>query len=645
MNLITIDKLKKTYGEKTLFHDIFLSIEEGNKIGLIGINGTGKTSLLKILANLDSPDSMAITTKNGIKIEYLSQTFETNNDDTIIDYIFSGNSPVLKLIGKYEGTLKMIEKQPDNLELVDILHQLNTEMDAMNAWQIESEAKAILTRFGIKDFSQKINSLSGGQRKRVALAAVLIRPCDLLILDEPTNHIDNDTIEYLEQYLQSSKCAILMVTHDRYFLEKVANTIMELEKGKLYRYDGSYSKYLELKSQKLYDEKRIEEKKQSLYKQELAWMQKGVEARRTKAKYRKDAFYQLEDSLNKDRQEQFTIDIAGSRLGNKILEFNDLAKKYNEKSLFKSSEYTVLKTDRIGIIGENGSGKTTFLNLLSGQIVPDEGLIEWGSTVKIGYFTQEQDLSADSDVKLDPNQKVIEYIKDSAHFIEKSDGTKITAEKMLELFLFSSQSQHNLIGKLSGGEKRRLYLLKILMSSPNLLFLDEPTNDLDIETLSILEDYISDFNGPVITVSHDRYFLDKICNKIFSFEPDPTNTFKSKIKYIVGNYTDYKEKSAPEETVLKEIKKQTTKNKTSKPTLENRKLTYKEQKQWETIEEEILKIEEEISTINTKMLKANTDFVLLNKLTQEKDILELELLEKMELWEKLTELVESLENK
>lgn len=639
MNLITIDNLSKTYGEKTLFDKISLSIEDTDKIGLIGINGTGKTTLLNILAKLDTPDSMNIMNKNGLTIEYLSQNPQIDDDATVLSYIFSSNSPVLKLIGEYEATLDELQKSPSNLELVNELNKLSTKMDAMNAWQMESEAKSILTKLGITDFNQKMGNLSGGQRKRVSLAAALIRPCDLLILDEPTNHIDNDTIEYLEQQLQSRKTAILMVTHDRYFLEKVANCITELEKGKLHRYEGSYSKYLELKAQRLHDEKRIEEKKQSLYKQELDWMRKGVEARRTKAKYRKDAFYQLENSLNKDESGQVTIDVASNRLGSKILEFKSLSKTYADNPLFKSLEYTILKTDRIGIIGENGSGKTTLLNLLAGRIDSDQGKVEWGSTVKLGYFTQEQKNALDVKMEMKSDQRVIDYVKEGAHFVEKSDGTKITAEKMLELFLFPSHAQYNLIQSLSGGEKRRLYLLRILMEAPNVLFLDEPTNDLDIETLGILEEYISDFSGPVITVSHDRYFLDKVCNKIFAFSPNKQGYTKSKISYYIGNYSDYKEKleAEIEEEIEEKISPKPTAPKSEKV---KKKLSYKQQRQWETIEDELADLENTISDLDKKMIKANTDFVLLNKLSKEKEELELKFLEKMELWEELSKLVE-----
>lgn len=642
MNLITIDNLKKIYGDKTLFNEVFLSIEDTDKIGLIGINGTGKTTLLNIIAGLDSPDSMNIMTKNGLTIEYLSQNPQIDDNATVLNHIFSSSSPVLKLIGEYEDTLDAIDSNPDDIKLINSLHNLSTQMDAMNAWQMESEAKSVLTKLGVTDFHQTMGSLSGGQRKRVSLAAALIRPCDLLILDEPTNHIDNDTIEYLEEQLTLRKTAILMVTHDRYFLEKVANTITELEKGNLHRYQGSYSKYLELKAQRLHDEKRIEEKKQSLYKQELDWMRKGVEARRTKAKYRKDAFYQLEDSLNKDNSDQLTIDMASNRLGSKILEFKSLSKTYTSKPLFQTPEYTILKTDRIGIIGENGSGKTTLLNLLAGKIEADQGMIEWGSTVKLGYFTQEQTASNDPKMQMKPEEKVIEYIKEGAHFVEKSDGTKITAEKMLELFLFSSNSQYNLISSLSGGERRRLYLLRILMEAPNVLFLDEPTNDLDIETLGILEEYIADFSGPVITVSHDRYFLDKICNKIFAFSPNPNNNTKSKLTYYTGNYSDYKEKYKEEMSEIISEEKTVSKHTQQKIQKEKKKLSYKEQKQWETIEDDIMTLEDSISILDQKMIKANTDFILLNKLTQEKEALEIELLSKMELWEELSKLVEEL---
>ena len=537
------------------------------------------------------------------------------------------------LLREYENVSSSLEKNPTDTKLQMRLMELNAKMDLNEAWQIEREAKTVLMKLGIMEFDKKIGELSGGQRKRVAMAGALIRPCDLLILDEPTNHIDNETITYLEDYLSNRKGALLMVTHDRYFLDRVVNKIWELDEGKLYAYQGAYTKFLELKAQREADDKRIQEKKQSLYKSELAWMRKGVEARRTKQKARKDRFKILETEIDKSSDEKLDISVAGKRLGRKIIEINDISKSFGDKVVLKNFTYTVLKGDRIGIVGNNGEGKSSLLNAIAKKLDLDSGTIEIGETIKIGYYSQEN-------IDMDTSLRVIEYIKNKAEYIETSDGTKITAAMMLEKFLFTGDMQWSFISKLSGGERRRLYLLSVLMEGPNVLLLDEPTNDLDIQTLAILEDYIDEFNGPVITVSHDRYFLDKIADKIFAFEGD------GNIEISFGDYTDYSEKKKQTiEDIASETVKASLKDKDksseAKPKAKT-KFSYKEQQEFDTIDEKIEQTETKLAQIKIDMEKNAADFVKLAELTKEEERLNSLLEELMERWAYLNELAEEL---
>ncbi len=573
MILLSAQNISKIYGEKVIFNNINFTIDSDDKIGLIGINGTGKSSLLKQVALKDTPDKGEIVTSNQLVVEYLPQMPNFEGDLTVIEQIFKGESPFMKVLQDYEHTLALISHAPDDIMLQEKLIKLSEDMDLHNAWQIESEAKTVLTKLGITNFLQKVKELSGGAKKKIALAGALIRPCNLLILDEPTNHLDNETITILEEILKQKKCAILMVTHDRYFLDRVTNKIVELDGGKLYTYDGNYTKFIELKSEREAIQAKMEGKQHSLYKQELEWMRKGVEARRTKQKARKDRFHELESNLNNSIKDELTIDLATSRLGKKVIEINNVNKSIANKCLLKDFSYIVTRDERIGIIGLNGIGKSTLLNLITNKLQPDSGTIDIGETVKIGYYTQEN-------IDLDNNKRVIDYIKDKAEYIERRDGTYASASKMLETFLFGSNMQYTPISKLSGGEKRRLYLLGVLMEDINVLLLDEPTNDLDIETLQILEDYIDNFNGPVISVSHDRYFLDRIAEKLFIFEGD------GRVKHSIGNYSDYIEFRQQAEIIPES--KIPNKTKTFKPKSTTKtKLTYNEQKEFDTSEEEV----------------------------------------------------------
>lgn len=631
MILLSVNDLKKVYGEKKLFDNISLSIESNDKIGLIGVNGTGKSSLLKILAGYEVPDGGEVATSNQLVIEYLPQNPIFDENSTVLEQIFKGESPFMNVLREYELTVLAIEQYPEDQVIQQKLMELNSKMDALDAWQAESEAKATLTQLGILEFNQRVSELSGGQRKKIALAGALIRPCNLLILDEPTNHLDNDTITYLEELLKVKKCAVLMVTHDRYFLDRVTNKIVELEQGNLYKYEGNYETFVEKKMQRESTEERIREKNTSLYKQELEWMRKGVEARRTKQKARKDRFYDLEESLGGSGKQSLEVALGTSRLGKKIIHLENVTKSFDNQCVVKDFTYTILKTDRIGIVGNNGVGKSSLLNLITQQLSCDEGTIDIGETVKIGYYTQESK-------EMKASTRVIDYIKEKAEYIKGADGTMVSASKMLERFLFPSHLQYLPIGKLSGGERRRLYLLSVLMEDINVLLLDEPTNDLDIYTLQVLESYIEDFNGPVIAVSHDRYFLDRIAEKIFSFEGE------GRIINCPGNYSDYALRKQQE---LKENTNNHKESKTQETAVESVKnqentvkvkLSFKEKFEFEKIDEKIETLEKAIQTVEEGIIKYATDFSKLQELIDQKEDLEAQLEYKMERWEYLSEL-------
>lgn len=628
MLLLSATDLCKTHGLKIIFDHISLHIDSGDKIGLLGVNGTGKSTLLRILSGLAQADEGEIQTSNQLVLEYLPQHPDFDEDATVLQQIFRGESPFMKVLRNYEQTLDALERYPGDQQLTQQLLDLSAQMDAQNAWQLESEAKAILNKLGIHDVSAKVQTLSGGQRKRIALAGALIRPCNLLILDEPTNHLDHEAIEFLEQHLKNKNCALLMVTHDRYFLDRVTNRILELSNGKLYAYEGNYETFLELKTQREEEQQRIQEKAQALYKQELAWMRKGVEARRTKQKARIERFYQLEDSLSVPQEDKLEISLQHSRLGKKIIELDHLHKTFGNKVCIDDLTYTVVRDDRIGIIGNNGLGKSTLLNIIGKQLPYDSGSVILGDTVRIGYYTQDN-----SDLPLD--MRVIDYVREKGEYIHSSDGSLISAARMLERFLFSGAQQHAFIHQLSGGEKRRLYLLGVLMDDVNVLLLDEPTNDLDIQTLQILEDFIDHFNGPVLAVSHDRYFLDRIARRIFAFEGNGV------VDIYTGNYSDYAEKKQQAEPIeaapASKEKKGDTRQRTQKI-----KFTYQEAKEYDTIESDITALETQIQQCDLDMAANSTNFTKLNELNQQKEQLEQQLSEKMERWEYLMNKAEQI---
>ena len=622
MNLINVEKVSKSYVEKILLNNISFGINEGDKIGFIGINGTGKTTLLKILAGIEEPDSGKIIRNNNINIEYLPQNIDFDPSAKVIEQVFRGTSKNIVTLRKYEEAISNPKSSKE--EII----KLSQEIDSMNGWGLENEAKTVLTKLGINNFDETIEHLSGGQRKRVALASALINPSDLLILDEPTNHLDNETIDWLEGYLSKRKGALLMITHDRYFLDRIVNQIIELDKGNLYSYNGNYGYFLEKKAEREMMEISSEQKRQSLYRKELAWMKQGAKARSTKQKARIQRFNVLENNALDMNKEELDISVAASRLGRKIIEINNISKTYNGVELIKDFTYTILRDDRVGILGPNGIGKSTLLNIISGKLEPNSGTIEIGKTVKLGVFSQET-------TDLDKEQRVIEYIREGGEFVATQNGTKISASQMLEKFLFSKDLQWIPIGKLSGGEKRRLYLMRVFMESPNFLLLDEPTNDLDIQTLTILEDYIDDFPGAVVIVSHDRYLLDKTVDKVFVFEGN------GEIVQYTGNYAYFKENKLEEE---KDKKEKSPKKEKIKETRKTIKLSYNEQREWDIIDDVIEDLESQVDNINKDIEKASRDYIKLEELLKEKAKLEHQLEDKMERWVYLSELVEKIEN-
>lgn len=639
MNLMTLENISKNYSEKPLLNNISLGINSGEKIGLIGVNGTGKSTLLKIIVGDEVSDSGTIIKTNGLRIKYLPQNPDYDENSNVLEQVFNSSSKELQLIGEYNDLLEKsnkitIEKQD---ELNKKILYVQENIDSLNLWDLESEAKSILTKLGINDFSQKIGALSGGQKKRVFLASALITPCDLLVLDEPTNHLDNDTIDWLEEYLNSRKGSLLMITHDRYFLDAVTNRIIELDKGILFSYDGNYSTFLERKSERLAMEASMEDKRQNLIRTELKWVKRGALARSTKQKARLQRFDELVNNNPINHDEKIDISVSSSRLGKKIIEIKNVTKSFGDKKVIDNFEYAVARNDRIGVIGKNGLGKSTLINLINKTIEPDFGTIDIGETVKIGYFSQD-------DSHMDSDQRAIDYVKEASDYIETADGTKITASQMCEKFLFNSTMQYTEINRLSGGERRRLHLLRVLMSAPNVLLLDEPTNDLDIATLNILEDYLDGFDGVIITVSHDRYFLNRVCKKIFAYEGN------GKIYIYTGNYTDYtiyreiQNIKFEEENKLKSSsEKNTEKQKTEKPKEKKKvKLSYNEQREYENIDQDIENLENKIEALENSTSKFATDFTKLQKILDEKSELESELEHKYERWEYLNNLVEEI---
>lgn len=604
MNLLTINNMTKAFTDKILFDQVDFSINEKEKIGVIGINGTGKSTLLKMIAGIETPNTGEISKGNNVHIRYLPQSPVFKPDISIYDYVIKEN---------------MTEEN----------------MTEENKWMLEGEAKKILNKLGFSDYEIKVDHLSGGEKKRIALAGALLSTCDILVLDEPTNHIDSSMTKWLEDYLIGWKASLIMVTHDRYFLDRVSNRIIEIDKGKIYSYPGNYSKYLELKMLREDIIQATERKRQSLLRTEYEWMQRGARARSTKQKAHIERFEKLRDEQSPTKESTVEMNSVSSRMGNKTIELNAVTKSYGITTLIKDFTYIFLKNDRIGIIGPNGCGKSTLLKIINKIIEPDSGSVEWGSTIKISYFSQENE-------DLDESQRVIDYMKEVAEYIETPEG-KISVTKMLENFLFDSTLQYSLISKLSGGEKRRLYLLKILANSPNVLILDEPTNDLDIQTLGILETYLDTFMGIVICVSHDRFFLDRVALRLFAFEGN------GNIRQFEGTYTEYIanidwEAGLKKDRDLDNTTDNVANPKTIKPRERKLKLSYQEEKEYKVIDEDIANLEDTIRKLNEDIEKHSTDFIKLSELTEEKSKTEAALEEKMDRWMYLNELVDKINN-
>ncbi|MEG2000049.1 MAG: ABC-F family ATP-binding cassette domain-containing protein [Evtepia sp.] len=590
--LLSAEHISKNYGTKQLLEDVSLYLNEKDRIGIVGVNGTGKSTLLKILSGLESSDTGTIVTSPNSKLVYLPQNPIMRDDFTVLEQVFEDVSSEYRELNEYE-------------------------------------AKSMLNRLGIREVAVKIGTLSGGQRKRVALAAALVHPSNVLILDEPTNHLDSEMVCWLEEYLGSFNKGLIMVTHDRYFLERVVNRIVEVSHAKLYSYEANYSKYLQLKAERAEMNEASERKRQTLLRREYQWVMRGPRARGTKSRERLERYAELKDRAAPETNETVQLMTQSSRLGNKIIELQDVSKRFEERTVIDHFSYMVRKTDRIGIVGRNGAGKSTLLNMIAGRLVPDTGCVDVGLTVKIGYFMQECR-------EMDESQRVYDFIRETSNEIKTKEGT-FSATQMLERFLFSADLQYTTIGRLSGGERRRLYLLSILMDAPNILLLDEPTNDLDIETLTILEDYLETFPGAVIAVAHDRYFLDKIATSIFEVSESGT------VVCYTGNYSDYTEKrptAQSEKKKLQTVKNAVPKKQENKPV--KLKFSFKEQREFETIDAVLEELEIKLKKCLDEMGKASSDYVKLQALMAEKETLESELEERTERWVYLNEQAEKI---
>ena len=664
MLLLSIENLAHSYGERTLFKNVNFNIETGDKIGLIGINGTGKSTLLRHIAELDggkdpeTGEPGKIIPNGTCVMEYLSQDPPFEPEATVIGQIFRGDSPMMKLLRSYETVLDETALHPDDATMQRKLLEVQQQMDQHFAWQLESEAKAVLNRLGITDFNQKMKTLSGGQRKRVALAGVLVRPSDLLILDEPTNHMDNETVAWLEGQLQKRKGALLMVTHDRYFFDRVINRTLELDNGTAYLYTANYSGFLQKRAERRELESAAARKLQNIYRRELAWISRGAEARRTKKKDRVERFAEIEAAAKeKVNRQELEITSAATRLGKTVVELEHISCFYNGIEYIHDFSYILLRDDRVGIIGPNGAGKTTLMDIIAGRLQPDSGTVTIGQTVKIGYFSQHSEFP-------DTRERVLEYIRDAGNYVLAADGTYISAAMMLERFLFPPELQWVPISKLSGGEQRRLYLLRILMEAPNVLLLDEPTNDLDIPTLSVLEEYLDTFAGAVIAVSHDRYFLDRFARRIFAVEAGGV------LRQYPGGYSDYERSRLLEALEQEEMKgsgealQKTLQNK-KKPAEKNRTagsgdgakreqaeadgtgeketenksagLTFSEKIELEKLEETIAGKEAESKMISREITMAGNDYEKIAQLSDDLNRVEKELETLTERWLELSD--------
>lgn len=629
MNLLTMENISKTYGAKTILKDISLGIDEGEKIGVVGINGSGKSTLLKLIAGREEADQGQIARNSRLRMEYLPQNPPYDPEASVMETVLSGDAPAMLIWRQYHAAMAANDAASANESAQRELALLSQQMQAMDAWNLDSEARGILTRLGINQFDVPMSQLSGGQRKRVGLAAALMNPADLLILDEPTNHLDNQAIDWLENYLQRFTGALLMVTHDRYFLERVTNRIIEVEGANLYSYPGNYSLYLERKLEREEKEAAAASKKQALLRKELAWMRRGARARSTKQKARIQRFEQLKEEQPHSVSPSLQISSAASRLGKKTIVLKDISHRLGGQTIIASFSTNIARDERLGIIGPNGIGKSTLLHLMSGAMVPDQGEVDIGSTVKIGYFPQESN-------DLPDDMRVIDYIREAGEYLQ-SGQKLLSASQMLETFLFPPAAQWTTLSKLSGGEKRRLHLLRILMAAPNVLLLDEPGNDLDIETLTILEDYLDDFPGAVVAVSHDRYFLDRIAKKILVF------TGEGKLTEYTGNYSDYLAHCPSPSLPAHDTSDKTPPKSRSREKERPLKFTYNEQREFQEIDDKISAAENELKEVNLKIEQAASDYQQLEKLVAMRQEIEQQLDTLLERWTYLNELAEAIE--
>ncbi|WP_214850027.1 ABC-F family ATP-binding cassette domain-containing protein [Exiguobacterium sp. s193] len=625
--LLKVDQLKKEFADKIVFEDVTFSVTPGDRIGIIGVNGTGKSTLLHILAGKETADFGELHHPNDYRIRLLSQSTDYPEDQTVMEVLLSGNTPTINALRHYETARLALEQDPTSETLLKRFIDAQTEIDAANAWDTESRLKMILTRLGITDLEAKIGSLSGGQRKRVGLAEALLDEADLLLLDEPTNELDAETITWLESQIREYRGAILLITHDRYFLNRVTNHMMEIANGTAHFYVGNYESFLEKRAERRERTASMEEKRQNILRRELAWLRRGAKARTTKQKARIQRVDALQELSYEEEEATLEVQVGSTRLGKKVIEATELGHTFGERTLFQSFSWLFGRKERYGIVGRNGSGKSTLLSILAKQLEPTQGEIVHGETVKVGFYGQFAEFTH-------PERRVIDEVERIAQVITTLDGQEITASQMLEQFLFKPEAQYKPIGKLSGGEKRRLKLLTILMDEPNVLFLDEPTNDLDTETLSVLEDYLESFPGTVITVSHDRYFLDRVVDRLLAFE---NNTIVS----YYGQYTDYleqRDEDAPEATLVTEVKEEML------PPIEvPKKLSYQEQQDWTTIETQIEDAEAELEQLEQQLASAGSDIGQVNELYQKIEKGKVHLDQLMDYWSYLSEKIEAYE--
>lgn len=627
MNILSIEDISKQYGERPLFTQVSFGLSRGERVAVIGVNGSGKTTLLRVIAGIEPADTGRVVLANGIRVAYLPQNPELDERQTVLDAVFASPAPMIQLLRSYEAISAALAQQPNDTTLLARLTDITAQMDALGAWESETAAHAILSRLGLAEqVATPVSLLSGGQRKRVAMAQALIDPPDLLILDEPTNHIDTDTVAWLEDYLARANCALLLVTHDRYFLDRLVTRMIELDRGRVTVYLGNYASYLEQKAAREARAAADEEARQNLLRRELAWLQRGARARTTKQKAHVQRVYDLMEQRPDAPQGSVSIDLGSRRIGKRVLELHQISKRYGERLFINGFSFELRRDDRLGIIGPNGSGKSTLLNIIAGRVSPDAGQVVQGETIHLAYYDQESS-------GLNETQRVIDYVREAAEMVRGKDGALLAATQMLERFLFPVDAQWALIGTLSGGERRRLYLLRTLLTNPNLLLLDEPTNDLDIQTLTVLEDYLDSFNGAVIVVSHDRYFLDRTVQHLLAFEGN------GNIREYPGGYSDYARYRA-QQPAPQPVARAQPRPTAPPPTPGPRRLTSKERRELNSLEQRIADLEAQKAVLAEQLNTAGNDYQAYQRLATTLAQLDADLTAAVERWAELAELAE-----